>query len=152
MFLLLPNQFMTWAKIIGDKAMEIVSDYERKHQRSPEYVHKRGVGYDIHSFGSGERFIEVKGVSEHWKTYTWQNLHHTEVRCLKNNPDKFFLYIVHFEILPKDRNENVIKKAPYDIYIISGRVLLSNKFNLKEQSYSLTPISKTKLLSYRVNL
>jgi hypothetical protein len=77
---------MSWTKTISDRAMDVVCEYETLAGRSPTRVHGDGVGYDIHSQSDKEeRFIEVKGVSESWKTYTWQSLHFTEVDCLKSN-------------------------------------------------------------------
>ncbi len=147
---------MQWAKAIGDEAMKIVSEYELLQDRNSEEVHTRGVGYDIHSFNSKEeRYIEVKGISEKWSTYTWQSLHHTTVKCLKENPDKFFLYIVHFNMhddMPRTKETvGEIYKSTYDIYILSGDNLLHDGFSLKSVSYSLTPISRRRLEDYKVN-
>jgi len=93
--------------------MDVVCEYETLAGRSPTRVHGDGVGYDIHSQSAKEeRFIEVKGVSESWKTYTWQSLHFTEVDCLKRNSGKFFLYIVYFAIASERDGLAVSKLIP----------------------------------------
>ena len=136
---------VAWATIISHKAMDIVVDYETKNGRKAVKVFQNGVGYDIKSTGnSEERFIEVKGISESWKTFYWQPLHHTEVETLNKYPDKFFLYIVHFEITSEQRNEANLNICPYKLFTISGEKLLS-EFTLKPVLYSLAPISQRKL-------
>ena len=130
-------------KRIDKEAMNIVLDFELKNSRQPEDVSQVGVGYDIKSTSPDkqERFIEVKGVSESWKTYNWQPLFYTEVQCLKNNPDKFFLYIVYFN---KQGEE-----LPINLFVISGKDILSS-FNIKPMTFSLSPISRRKLLPHKV--
>jgi hypothetical protein len=62
-----------------DKAIGFVLDFERKQGRCALDVRplrKQHRGYDVKSDG---RRIEVKGVRESWKTYTWASLHKTEV-------------------------------------------------------------------------
>jgi len=113
--------------------MEIVRGYETKEGRNPKDVSKNGVGYDIESDG---RKIEVKGVGENWKTYTWQALYPSEVECLNKDAQNFFLYIVKLS----DGREHTL-------YVIPGPDLLG-KFQLKIASYSLTPISRGKLREF----
>jgi hypothetical protein len=139
---------MDWKKIISEKSMEIVMGYEQAAGRISEKVHQKGVGYDILSKDSvSERHIEVKATSESWLTYTWLPLYHSEVEALKNNPDKFYLYIVRFEINPKDRNELTLNTTKHELFIINGQDLL-NEFNIKPETFSLSPISKSKLKKY----
>lgn len=141
-----------WAKLIGDKAMYFVGQYELQNGRSYKEVHKEGVGYDIESFNSLEkRFIEVKGISESWLTYTWQPLHHTEVSFLQKNPNNFYLYIVYFDIPRDNRTQEVLSGAIPTLFVIPGSQLLEN-FSIKPQSYSLSPISRRKLELYKKKL
>jgi len=144
------NKNTTWSKLIGDKAMEIVELYEFKNNRNVERVYQKGVGYDLLSKkGNEERYIEVKGISESWKTYTWQPLHHTEVTTLQKNPENFFLYIVHFEVMKDRRNSNYLNGDNYQLFIISGHNLL-NHFRILPESYALKPISQRKLDTYKI--
>jgi hypothetical protein len=115
------------------KAMEVVISYEIGQGRTPKDVSKVGVGYDIESDG---RKIEVKGIGESWKTYTWQPLYPTEVECLNNNSKDFFLYIVKFTDI-----------GEHTLYVIPGKDLLE-KFQVKIASYQLTPISQRKLREF----
>ena len=125
--------------------MEIAELYEKTYSRIPLRVHQKGVGYDLHSKSEKEeRFIEVKGISELWKTYTWQPLHHTEVEALEKNPDKFFLYIIHFDIPKEKRNSINLNNATYKLFIISGNDLRKS-FRLVPESYALKPISQRRL-------
>ncbi len=141
---------MTWAKSISERAIELVLAYERQNGRHPERYDKRGVGYDINSKNEiEERFIEVKGISESWTTYTWQPLHRTEVECLRANPDKFYLYILYFDGLKKIRNDAGIASIVPDLYIIGGRELLHH-FAIREATYSLSPISRSRLAQYKM--
>jgi hypothetical protein len=125
----------------GRRAVEIVVEYERKKGRQPTDVSKSRdhLGYDILS---GTRKIEVKGVAEQWKTYTWQGLYTNEVDCLKADPSNFFLYIVKFV----DKDSDSIE----DIYIIQGTELMS-EFHIEVAMFALAPISRTKLSSYRIS-
>jgi len=116
------------------KAIEIVMDYERKSGRHPKNVSKTGCGYDIES---DNRFIEVKGIGENWRTYTWQSLYPSEVDCLNKNPENFYLYIVKFD----DKS--------HDLYIIPGPDL-KTKFSIKITAYALTPISRKKLSEFKI--
>lgn len=128
--------------------MEIAELYEKTHSRIPLRVHQKGVGYDLYSKnGNEERFIEVKGISESWKTYTWQSLHHTEIEALKKNPDKFFLYIIHFDVSKENRNSIYLNDATHQLFIISGNEL-QKSFRLIPESYALKPISQRKLKEY----
>jgi Protein NO VEIN, C-terminal len=113
--------------------MEIAMGYETREGRSPKDVSREGIGYDIESNG---RKIEVKGVGESWKTYTWQAMYTSEVERLNANKDDFFLYIVKFS-----------DEEQHTLYIIPGIDLLA-KFQLKIASYSLTPISRGKLREF----
>jgi len=113
--------------------MEVVRRYEIREGRRPKDVSKEGVGYDIESDG---RKIEVKGVVESWKTYTWQALYPSQVECLNKNPQEFFLYIVKFT----DAEEHTL-------YVIPGKDLLE-KFQVRIASYQLTPISQQKLREF----
>jgi len=117
---------------IERRAIEIVRLYETAEGRNPINVSKKGVGYDIESSG---RMIEVKGVSESWKTYNWQSLFPSEVECLNRNTKNFYLYIVKFE-----SNEN-------SLYIIPGDSLIK-EFKRKITAYALTPISRKKLKEF----
>lgn len=121
---------------VSEQAMKIAIKYEVASGRTPEKVHRKGVGYDIYSESRSEkRFIEVKGVAEGWSTFSWQNLYYSEVECLKSNPQHFFLYIIHFE------------KQEYKLFIIPGKELLAN-FQIRPESFRLTPISRRKLGPY----
>jgi len=140
--------------IVRDRATEIALSYEsRFSNRFPVLIDKKGVGYDIKSENKREqRYIEVKGVSEDWKSYIWQSLYASEVKCLQENPDKFYLYIVYFDLKGKERTEKEIKEAPYNLYIISGKELLNkNEFKIQPDSFSLTPISRRKLDKYKAS-
>ena len=96
--------------------MKIVSRYEISEGRTPKEVHTNGVGYDILSKDSvDERYIEVKASSESWSTYTWLPLYNNEVKTLKKYPEKFYLYIVKFEIDRRNRNEESLNSANYNI-------------------------------------
>lgn len=119
-------------KSIEQKAIEIVRRYEIAEGRHPNNVSRKGVGYDLESSG---RMIEVKGVSENWKTYTWQSLYPSEVERLDRNAKNFYLYIVKF-----DDNKN-------SLYIIPGD-RIKEEFKLKVTAYSLTPISRRKLKKF----
>lgn len=141
---------MEWKKAISEKSMDIVIDYERSLGRKAKKVDTSGVGYDILSINNKEeRYIEVKGVSELWATYTWLALYFSEVEALKNNPDKFFLYIVKFGIDPKHRSEEILNSADYEIFVINGHDLL-NDFKIKPETFSLSPVSKRRLSKYSV--
>jgi len=120
------------------KAIEFVLDYEIKQGRNPEDVstNKEHSGYDVKS---DDRMIEVKGVGESWKTYTWQSLYKTEVECLNNNPNSFYLYIVKFR--NKESDEVV------GFYIIPG-VDLKSKFRIEIENYGLRPISENTLKEF----
>ncbi|TES96442.1 DUF3883 domain-containing protein [Patescibacteria group bacterium] len=120
------------AKTIEQKAMETVIAYEIAEGQNPVNVSKKGVGYDIKS---GNRMIEVKGVSENWKTYTWQSLYPSEVKCLGKNAKNFFLYIVKFD---GDKSS---------LYVIPGD-RLKKEFRYKVAAYALTPISRKKLKQF----
>lgn len=142
---------MEWSQLIGEYAMGIVEVYERTQGRMPERVHRKGVGYDVLSKDADhERFIEVKGISESWETYNWQPLHKTEVEALDKNIDKFFLYIIHFEIKRENRNEENLRAAEYNLFIIPGTSLRNNEFRIEPASFALRPISKTRLKKYEV--
>lgn len=132
--------------------MQLVEGFESKNGRTPKRVNHDGVGYDLLSKNlDEERHIEVKGVSELWKTYTWQSLHHTEVSALNDNPHCFFLYIVHFEIQKENRDELNLNVAPYSLYILPGNKMLSDEFKIQRASFALSPISKKRLLGYLEN-
>lgn len=120
------------AKSIEQKAIEIVKAHEVAEGRNPINVSKRGVGYDIESSG---RMIEVKGVSERWKGYTWQSLYPSEVECLNRNTKNFYLYIVKFD---DDKNS---------LYVIPGNKL-KEEFKCKVTAYALTPISRRRLKQF----
>jgi hypothetical protein len=136
---------IAWTTLVSHKAMDIVVDYETKNGRKAVKVFQNGVGYDVQSVGNNEeRFIEVKGISESWKTFTWQPLHHTEIETLNKNPGKFYLYIVHFDITSEQRNQTFLNSAKYTLFVISGNKLLT-EFTIKPISYSLAPISQRKL-------
>jgi hypothetical protein len=126
-------------KSVSKRAIEAVIEYERKNLREPKNVSRDGVGYDLHS---GDRCIEVKGVSESWKTYTWQSIYPSEVDAMKSNPTLYWLYIVKFE----DKED----ESAYEIYTIPATEFVSDeKFRLRIASFSLTPISRKKLEEYR---
>lgn len=114
--------------------MAMVIEYEHSQGRHPKNVSRKGVGYDIESDG---RMIEVKGVSENWKTYTWQYLYPSEARRLDTDQNKFYLYIAKFD------------GAQRSLYVIPGD-RLKKEFKLKVASYALTPISKRKLRRFLI--
>jgi len=139
-----------WSKTISKKAIEIVMYYEQNAGRKPVLRDKAGVGYDIESKNKSEhRYIEVKGVSENWSTYTWQPLYASEVACLENNPDKFYLYIVYFTLPENSRNQGSIEQATHNIYIISGKEI-KEEFAIKPANFQLAPISRSKLEKYKI--
>lgn len=130
--------------------MEIVESYELKNNRGVERVHQKGVGYDLLSKNKDEeRYIEVKGVSETWNSYTWQSLHPNEVRALSKSPGNFFLYIVHFERQGQNRDAIFLNKAAYQLFIINGKDL-QNNFRIIPESFALKPISRKKLKNYKI--
>lgn len=123
---------------VGERAMKIVEHFELQNGRISIRVHREGVGYDLRSSSSNEeRLIEVKGVTELWSTYNWQSLYKNEVDALNNYPDKFFLYIVHFErnTYPQD----------FQLFVIPGIALLSEPFRIVPESYALRPVSRARL-------
>jgi hypothetical protein len=139
---------MDWKKAISEKSMNIVISHEESLGRKTKRVHTSGVGYDILSVNENEeRYIEVKATSESWSSYNWLPLYYSEVKALNNNPDKFFLYIVRFDLDIKNRNEETLNSANHEIFIISGHDLL-NDFNIKPETFSLSPISQRKLKKY----
>lgn len=139
---------MDWKTIISEKSMDIVIQYEESNGRKTKIVNTKGVGYDILSEKEEEqRFIEVKATSESWKTYTWLPLYYNEVNCLNKYPDKFYLYIIKFNVDRNNRNKESLDKADYEIFIINGTELLEN-FKLKPETYSLSPVSQRKLTKY----
>ncbi len=84
--------------IVSERAMQIAEAFELREGRVSRRVDKDGVGYDLHSIGTQEeRFIEVKGFSESWATHYWQSLYKSQVKVLEAHPEKFFLYMVHFD-------------------------------------------------------
>ncbi|MBI2626302.1 MAG: DUF3883 domain-containing protein [Candidatus Nealsonbacteria bacterium] len=119
-------------RLFEQKAIKIVRAYEIANRRNPINVSKNGVGYDIESSG---RKIEVKGISESWKTYTWQSLYSSEVECLDRDTKNFYLYLVKFD---DDKSS---------LYIIPGDEL-KKKFKIKIIDYALTPISRKKLREF----
>jgi hypothetical protein len=124
----------------GKLAMQIALDYEIKQGRHPKDVaaDKTVTGCDIISDG---RYIEVKGVGESWKTYTWQGIHKTEYDRLKSDTAVFYLYIVKFV----DKNSTEVEA----IYIIPGPDL-ELAFTVQIASYAITPIGLSKLKPYKV--
>ena len=139
---------MDWKTIISEKSMDIVVEYEELNGRKTKIVNTKGVGYDILSEKEEEqRFIEVKATSESWKTYNWLPLYYSEVNCLNQFPDKFFLYIIKFDLDKNNRNKESLDKADYKIFIINGTELLEN-FKIKPETYSLSPVSQRKLKKY----
>ncbi len=122
----------------AQKAIEFVLDYERKQERIAENVSaaREHSGYDVKS---GDRLIEVKGVGESWKTYTWQALYKTERESLRNHPNVWFLYIVKF----KDKESDEV----VGFYIIPG-VDLENKFCIDIESYGIRSISQNTLKDF----
>ncbi len=135
--------------------MQIAYDYEVKAGRNPEDFSHNGVGYDIQSKNqSEERWIEVKGVSERWNTYTWQAIHQTQIKTLKEYPEKFWLYIIYFDIPKENRREEMLNNIKPDIYIIQGKDLLDRtKFRITEEAYRVSPIKgvslKTQLQNFK---
>ena len=123
----------------GKLAMDFVLDFEKKQGRHPKDVStdKTVTGCDIISDG---RYIEVKGVGESWKTYTWQGIHKTEYDRFRSDTANFFLYIVKFV----DKNSTEVES----IYIIPGTELEST-FSVQVASYAITPISQAKLRKYK---
>lgn len=131
------------AKKIESFAIAHALDYERAQGRQPVDVTKNRdhIGYDIYS---APRKIEVKGVGESWKTYTWQALYATEYAALNADPENFFLYIVKFTTTRAEQIEA--------FYIIPGTALKKEEsiFTLKIETYALRPISQGKLSPYKV--
>ena len=115
----------------------------------------KGVGHDICSLN---RFIEVKGVSEVWKNYTWQSFHPNEYECLKEHKDKFYLYIVYWAIHKEQRDEkDILERVKPTLYIIPGKDLLDKmKFRIQVEAYSLRSSLgtslKTRLEKYKRNV
>jgi len=121
------------------KAIELVLNYERNQGRDAKDVSndRAHPGYDVIS---DNRLIEVKGIGESWNTYNWQPLYRTERECLRNNPEKFYLYIIKF----KDRESEQVE----GFYIIPGTDLESPKFHVEVETYSVSPISKKHLIEF----
>jgi hypothetical protein len=131
--------------LIGETAMEIVEAFEIQQNRIPTRVHRDGVGYDLRSVNSTEeRFIEVKGSGESWTTHTWQSLYKSEVQCLNEFPEKFFLYFIHFDIAEFP--------SSYQLFVLSGFQLLNDGFRIEPESYALRPISRARLNPYEVSV
>ena len=84
----------------------------------------------------------MKGVSEQWKTYTWQGIHRTEYECFQSDPDNFYLYIVRYS---EKNSDNIV-----GFYVISGSEL-AIKFRMQVESYGLRPISQAKLAEYLID-
>lgn len=78
-------------RTVEDKAIEVASNFERRNNRSPQLVHKTGVGYDIESDG---RKIEVKGRTGEDR---FVQLNDENIRAFRKFPHDFWLYIVHFD-------------------------------------------------------
>ena len=140
-----------WEIAIRDKTMEIVMDYEKRSgrnpKRNPRLDYAGDVSHDIESKNQSEqRYIGVKDVSENWATYTAQKLSSDEINFLNKYPDKFYLYIIHFELEKDKRNEEGIEEAPYDIYVIPGNKLES-EFNVS----MFMPVSKKGLEEYKIS-
>jgi hypothetical protein len=139
---------MDWKTIISEKSMDIVVKYEESNGRKTKIVNTKGVGYDILSEKEEEqRFIEVKATSESWKTYNWLPLYYSEVNCLNKYPNKFYLYIIKFNLDKNNRNKENLDVADYEIFVINGTELLEN-FKIKPETFSLSPISQRKLAKY----
>jgi hypothetical protein len=98
----------------------------------PIDVSRTGAGHEIESSG---RMIEVKGVSESWKTYTWQSLHASEKDCLGKDKANLFLHIVKFD------------GSNSSLYVIPGE-RLSKDLKFKVTAYALTPIRRKKLKEF----
>ena len=125
--------------------MEIAEAFELQEGRTSKRVHRDGVGYDLLSISiQEERFIEVKGISESWKTYNWQPLFRSEVEALNKYPEKFFLYIIHFE--------ETANLSNYKLFVIHGTRLLNDGFRITPESFSLRPISQRRLAPYAVSV
>lgn len=124
---------------IAEQAIEYVLRFETKNGHSPVNVSrdKKHSGYDILS---GKKKIEVKGKIENWSSYDWQVLYKSEIRCLQENPDNFFLYIVKF----KRDDMNQVE----DFFIIPGTDLIKN-FKVQPETFRLSPISQSRLKQYR---
>ena len=132
-------------KAVGNEAMKIAETFELQEGRATKRVDRDGVGYDLHAIDiQGERFIEVKGFAESWATHDWQSLYQSQVKLLKAYPEKFFLYMVHFD---KENFPNT-----YQLFAISGAQLLSDGFRLEPESFRLSPISQRKLKPYAVSV
>ena len=125
-----------------NKAIDFILCFEKQQGRNAMDVRplrKEHRGYDVKS---GSRMIEVKGVRESWKTYTWTSLHKTEIECLRQNPGEYWLYIVKFKGNDSDEIEA--------FYALPGLDLINDGcFRIQIENYALTPISKRSLSKYR---
>ena len=133
--------------LVGEEAMRVAEQFELQCGRYPRRVHTLGVGYDLQSSLhdlSQERFIEVKGFTEAWETHTWQPLYKSQERVLRENPDKFFLYIVHFAKAEFPSNPQM--------FVLSGLQILNDGFKLEPETFRLTPISRKRLEPYTVDV
>lgn len=93
-----------------DHAMKVAMEFERKHNRNPQDVHQKGLGYDIQSEpltpSDLPRHIEVKGRGKEKAAHIF--LDDGEYQNAKNDP-YFWVYAVfgkndktRLYILPKD--------------------------------------------------
>lgn len=131
--------------VVSERAMQIAEAFELQEGRISKRVDKDGVGYDLHSIDAkGERFIEVKGFKESWATHDWQSLYKSQVKVLEEHPEKFFLYIIHFD---KEDFSGIL-----EFFVISGEQLRDDGFKWEPESFRLSPISQRKLRPYAVSV
>ena len=81
---------MATNKEVDEKAMELVSDYERRDGRIPKRIYDKELGYDMLSSG---RKIEVKGADhgEVFKGFVIEESQHKNF----DNPDFWFYRILN---------------------------------------------------------
>ena len=116
--------------LVEQKAMKIVTKYEKLQGRNPRDVSRTGCGYDIKS---SSRLIEVKGMG-HPKgdfIYLYKKLFLKLGRGVSN----YYIYVV-FDI----KNKPKLKIIPPEIVL--ANLEIENSFFIKAKSYKDIPLEK----------
>jgi hypothetical protein len=90
---------------LGDAAVELVCDFERRHGRDPTRLPQTHPGYDVESADprvesvdretGRSRLIEVKGIRGPW-TRQGVSLSARQFRAAREHGDRFWLYVVEY--------------------------------------------------------
>ena len=115
---------MATNKEIDEKAMELVSDYERRHDRVPRRIYDKELGYDILS---GGRKIEVKGAThgEVFRGFVIEERQHKNF----GDPD-FWLY----RVLNVFSDDPIILPIKLDEINLSGPQIRYNATSFKDKN------------------